>query len=112
MREIDIQVKTEPYSNHDMSDYINNLFKRKNSQEICTRMTITFYNEIEHIRTVINGYNSNDVQIIKIDFYPSFHNVFKMYYLYDDLKWHKSKIRNQDIIEILQNFKTYICMIF
>ena len=69
----DIQVKTEPYSNHDMSDYINNLFKRKNSQEICTRMTVTFYKEIKHIRTVINGYNSNDVQIIKIDL---FYNVF------------------------------------
>ena len=54
MRDIDIQVKTEPYSNHDMSDYINNLFKRKNSQEICTRMTITFYNEISHTRVVIN----------------------------------------------------------
>ena len=101
----DIQVKTKPYSNHDMSDYINNLFKRKNSQEICTRMTITFYNEISHTRVVINGYNSNDVQIIKIDL---FYNVFTIDYLYDDLKWHKSKIRNQDIIEILQNFKTYM----
>ena len=108
MREIDIQVKTKPYCNSSLSNYINNLFKRKNSQEICTRMTITFYNEISHTRVVINGYNSNDVQIIKIDFYPSFNNVFTIYYLYDDLKWHKSKIRNKDIIEVLQNFKTYM----
>ena len=108
MREIDIQVKTKPYCNSNLSNYINNLFKRKNSQEICTRMTITFYNEITHTRIVISGYNSIDVQIIRIDFYPSFDNVFKMYYLYDDLKWHKSKIRNQDIITVLQNFKTYI----
>ena len=100
-----VQVKTKPYSNHDMSDYINNLFKRKNSQEICTRMTVTFYNEIEHIKTVINGYNSNDVQIIKIDL---FYNVFTIDYLYDDLKWHKSKIRNQDIITVLENLKTYM----
>ena len=107
MREIDIQVKTEPYSVSNITNYINNLFKRKNSQEICTRMTVTFYKEIKHIRTVINGYNSNDVQIIKIDFYP-FYNVFTMYYLYDDLKWHKSKIRNKDIIEVLQNLKTYM----
>ena len=108
MREIDIQVKTEPYSVSNITNYINNLFKRKNSKEICTRMTITFYNEITHTRVVISGYNSNDVQIIKIDFYPSFHNVFKMYYLYDDLKWHKSKIRKKDIIEVLQNLKTYM----
>ena len=107
MREIDIQVKTKPYCNSSLSNYINNLFKRKNSQEICTRMTITFYNEISHTRVVINGYNSNDVQIIKIDFYP-FYNVFTMYYLYDDLKWHKSKIRNQDIITVLENLKTYM----
>ena len=107
MGEIDIQVKTEPYSVSNITNFINNLFKRKNSQEICTRMTITFYNEISHTRVVINGYNSNDVQIIKIDFYP-FYNVFTMYYLYDDLKWHKSKIRKKDIIEVLQNLKTYM----
>jgi len=108
MREIDIQVKTKPYSNSNITNYINNLFKRKNSKEICTRMTITFYNEITHKRVVISGYNSNDVQIIKIDFYPSFNNVFTMYYLYDDLKWHKSKIRNKHIITVLENLKTYM----
>ena len=110
MREIDIikNAKIEPYTKVNMRNYINNYFKRKNSKEICTRMTITIYNEISHRRFVISGYNSNDVQIAKIDFYPSFHNVFKIYYLYDDLKWYKSKIRNQDIIEDLQNLKTYM----
>lgn len=108
MREIDIQGKTEPYSVSNITNYINNLFKRKNSKEICTRMTITFYNEIAHRRVVISGYNSNDVQIIKIDFYPSFNNVFTIDYLYDDLKWHKSKIRNKHIITVLENLKTYM----
>ena len=51
-------------------------------------MTITIYNKITHRRFVISGYNSNDVQIVKIDFYPSFQNVFKIYYLYDDLQWY------------------------
>ena len=86
-------------------------FRRKDSKEICTRMTITFYNEISHIRMVISGYNPNDVLIAKIDFYPSFNNVFKIHYL-DETKWFKSKIRNQDIIEELQNLKTYMTCFF
>jgi hypothetical protein len=60
---------------------------------------------------VISGYNPNDVLIAKIDFYPSFNNVFKIHYL-DETKWFKSKIRNQDIIEELQNLKTYVCFFF
>ena len=115
MREIDIikNAKIEPYTKVNMRNYINNYFKRKNSKEICTRMTITIYKEIIPRRFVISGYNSNDVQIAKIDFYPSFQNVFKIYYLYDDsavddLKWHKSKIKNKNIIEDLQNLKTYM----
>ena len=109
MREIDIikNAKIEPYTKVNMRNYINNYFKRKNSKEICTRMTITIYNEISHRRFVISGYNSNDVQIAKIDFYSS-QDVFTIYYLYDDLKWRKSKIRNQDIIEDLHNLKTYM----
>jgi hypothetical protein len=111
MRESDIQVKMEPYTKTNMRNYINKYFIRKDSKEICTRMTITFYNEISHIRVVISGYNPNDVLIAKIDFYPSFSNVFKIYYL-DDCKWYKSKIRNQDIIEDLQNLKTYMICFF
>ena len=109
MREIDIikNAKIEPYTKSNMKNYINNYFKRKNSKEICTRMTITIFNEITHRRFEISGYNSNDVQIAKIDFYSS-QDVFQIYYLYDDLKWRKSKIRNQDIIEDLLNFKTYM----
>ena len=34
--------------------------------------------------------------------------IYLIYYLYDDLKWRKSKIRNQDIIEDLHNLKTYM----
>jgi hypothetical protein len=71
-------------------------------------MTITIYNEITHVRFVISAYNSNDVQIAKIDFYPSFNNVFKIYYLYDDLNWCRSKIRNKNIIEDVQNLKAYM----
>jgi hypothetical protein len=107
MREIDIQTKMGPYTKVKMRNYINNYFIRKGSKEICTRMTITFYNEISHIRVVISGYNPDDVQIAKINFCPSFNNVFFIYYL-DDCKWFKSKIRNQDIIEDLHNLKTYM----
>ena len=114
MSEIDINnnknVKIVPYNKDNMRTYINNLFKRKNSKEICTRMTITIYNEITRRRFVISGYNSNDVQIAKIDFYPSFHTCFKIYYLYDDFKWCKSKIKNQNIIKDLQNLKTYMVL--
>jgi hypothetical protein len=60
---------------------------------------------------VISGYNSNDVLIAKVSFYPSFTNVFFIYYL-DENKWFKSKIRNQDIIEELLNLKTYVCFFF
>ena len=109
MSEIEIQSKTEPYTKTNIRNYINKYFIRKDSKEICTRMTITFYNEISHIRVVISGYNPNDVLIAKIDFYSS--NVFKIYYL-DDCKWYKSKIRNQDIIEDLQNLKTYMIFFF
>jgi hypothetical protein len=106
MSEIDIKTIIKPYTKTNMRNYINKYFIRKDSKEICTRMTITFYNEIPHRRVVISGYNPNDVQIAKIDFYP-FHNVFKIYYL-DECKWYKSKIRNEDIIEDLENLKTYM----
>ena len=111
MLEIHIQSKTEPYTKTNMRNYINKYFIRKDSKEICTRTTITFYNEISHIRVVISGYNPNDVLISKINFYPSFNNVFFIHYL-DETKWFKSKIRNQDIIEELQNLKTYVCFFF
>ncbi len=86
--EIEIQSKTEPYTKTNVRNYINKYFIRKDSKEICTRTTITFYN-----------------------FYPTFSNVYKIYYL-DETKWFKSKIRNQDIIEELQNLKTYVCFFF
>ena len=111
MRESDIQVKMEPYTKTNMRNYINKYFIRKDSKEICTRMTITFYDEIPYIRAVISGYNPNDVLIAKVDFYPFFSNVFKIHYL-DDCKWFKSKIRNQDIIKDLQNLKTYMICFF
>ena len=85
-----------PYTKVNMRNYINNYFKRKNIKQICTRMTFT-----------ISGYNLNDIQIAKIDFYSS-QDVFSIYYLSDDFKWHKSKIRNQDIIEDLHKLKTYM----
>ena len=96
-----------PYTKVNMRNYINNYFKRKNIKEICTRMTITIFNELTYRKFLISGYNLNDIQIAKIDFYSS-QDVFTIYYLYDDLKWRKSKIRNQDIIEELQNLKTYV----
>ena len=111
MLEIHIQSKTEPYTKTNMRNYINKYFIRKDSKEICTRMTITFYDEIPYIRAVISGYNPNDVLIAKVDFYPFFSNVFKIHYL-DDCKWFKSKIRNQDIIKDLQNLKTYMICFF
>ena len=101
------EIKPYPYTKVNMRNYINNYFKRKNIKEICTRMTITIFNEITSRRFVISGYNLNDIQISKIDFYQS-QDVFTIYYLYDDLKWRKSKIRNQDIIEDLHNLKTYM----
>ena len=100
-----------PYTKVNMRNYINNYFKRKNIKEICTRMTITIYNELTYRKFLISGYNLNDIQIAKIDFYPTFSNVFKIHYL-DETKWFKSKIRNQDIIEELQNLKTYVCVFF
>ncbi len=101
------EIKPYPYTKVNMRNYINDYFKRKNIKEICTRMTITIFNEITSRRFVISGYNLNDIQIAKIDFYQS-QDVFTIYYLYDDLKWRKSKIRNQDIIEDLHNLKTYM----
>ena len=98
-----------PYTKVNMRNYINNYFKRKNIKEICTRMTITIYNELTYRRFVISGYNLNDIQIAKIDFYQS-QDVFTIYYLSDDFKWHKSKIRNQDIIEDLHKLKTYMVL--
>ena len=96
-----------PNTKVNMINYINNYFKRKNIKEICTRMTITIYNELTYRKFLISGYNLNDIQIAKTDFYSS-QDVFTIYYLYDDLKWRKSKIRNQDIIEDLHNLKTYM----
>ncbi len=107
MSEIDIKTIMQPYTKTNMRNYINKYFIKKDSKEICTRMTITFYNEIPHRRVVISGYNPDDVQIAKINFYPSLTNVFFIYYL-DECKWFKSKIRNEDIIEDLENLKTYM----
>jgi hypothetical protein len=109
MEEIDVieNAKNGPYTKVNMRNYINNYFKKKNIKEICTRMTITIYNELTYRRFVISAYNLKDIQIAKINFYSST-DVFTIYYLYDDLKWRKSKIRNQDIIEDLHNLKTYM----
>jgi hypothetical protein len=102
------EIKPYPYTKVNMKNYINDYFKRKNIKNICTRMTIKIYNELTYRRFVISGYNLNDIQIAKIDFYQS-QDVFTIYYLYDDFKWH-TKIRNQDIIDDLHKLKTYMVL--
>ena len=56
-----------PYNNENMKKYINTLLKKCHCNHVCTRMTINFYQIYGPIRIIIRAYNSNDLNIGRIE---------------------------------------------
>ncbi len=50
-----------PYTNENMKKYINRILQNNKCNEVCTRMTMNFYQSYGPNRILICGYNSKDV---------------------------------------------------
>lgn len=97
--DIDNRENEISYINDKVKDYINNIFKNNKCNEVCTRMTINFYQSDGPNRIIICGYNSKDVKIAKIDYCPPYDKRHQIDYLCEDLDWGRSNIKNKDIIK-------------
>ena len=96
-----------PYTNDKVKDYINIIFKNKKCNEVCTRMTINFYQCYGSIRIIICGYNSKDVKIAKID-YSSGCKQYDIDYLFRGFIWCSSNVKNKNIIKEYKRMKNEI----
>ena len=96
-----------PYTNDKVKNYINIIFKNNYCNEVCTRITINFYQCYGPIRIIICGYNSKDVKVAKIDYLIG----CKQYvfdYLFRGFIWCNSNVKNKNIIKEYKRIKEEI----
>ena len=96
-----------PYTNDKVKDYINIIFKNKKCNEVCTRMTINFYQCYGPIRIIICAYNSKDVKIVKIDYLETCKQYY-FDYLFRGFIWCNSNVKNKNIIKEYKRIKEEI----
>ena len=96
-----------PYTNDKVKDYINIIFKNHYNNEVCTRMTINFYQCYGPIRIIICGYNSKDVKVAKID-YSIGCKQYDFDYLFRGFIWCNSNFKNKNIIKEYKRIKKEI----
>jgi hypothetical protein len=96
-----------PYTNDKVKDYINIIFKNKKCNEVCTRMTINFYQRYGPINVKICGYNSKDVKIAKIDYWETYKQ-YDFDYLFRGFIWRNSNVKNKNIIKEYKRIKEEI----
>ena len=97
-----------PYTNDKVKNYINIFFKNHYCNEVCTRMTINFYQCYGSIRIIICGYNSKDVKIAKIDYYQCYEKYYQIDYLFRGFIWRSSNVKNKNIIKEYKRMKNEI----
>ena len=90
-----------------MKNYINIFFKNHYCNEVCTRMTINFYQCYGPIRIIICGYNSKDVKVAKID-YSIGCKQYNFDYLFRGFIWCNSNFKNKNIIKEYKRIKEEI----
>lgn len=88
-----------PYTNENMKKYINRILQNNKCNQVCTRMTINFYQSHGPNRILICGYNSEHVKIVKIDYCPTYDKHHQIYYLCEDFDWGRSNVKKSDIIK-------------
>jgi hypothetical protein len=96
-----------PYTNDKVKDYINIIFKNNKCNEVCTRMTINFYQSYGPINIKICGYNSKDVKIAKIDYWETCKQ-YDFDYLFRGFIWRNSNVKNKNIIKEYKRIKEEI----
>jgi hypothetical protein len=98
-----------PYTNDKVTIYINTILQQNKCNQVCTRMTINFYQSYGPINITICAYNSKDVKIAKINYY---HNYSEKYYQIDFLFrgfiWRSSNVKNKNIIKEYKRMKDEI----
>ena len=96
-----------PYTNDNMKVYINTILQQNKCNEVCTRMTINFYQCYGPIRIIICGYNSKDVKIVKIDYLETCKQ-YDFDYLFRGFIWCSSNVKNKNIIKEYKRMKDEI----
>ena len=98
-----------PYTNDNMKDYINNVLQNNKCNEVCTRMTINFYQIYGPINIKICGYNSNDVKIAKINYDQCYSKkYYQIDFLFRGFIWRSSNVKNKNIIKEYKRMKDEI----
>ena len=96
-----------PYTNDNMKVYINTILQQNKCNQVCTRMTINFYQCYGPIRIIICGYNSKDVKIARIDYWESYKQ-YDFDYLFNGFIWCNSNVKNKNIIKEYKRMKNEI----
>ena len=96
-----------PYTNENTKHYINIFLKNHYCNQVCTRMTINFYQSYGPIRIIICGYNSNDIKMAKIDYWEAYKQ-YDFYYLFNGFIWCDSKFKNKKNIKEYKRMKDEI----
>ena len=96
-----------PYTNDIVKDYINIILQHNYCNEVCTRMTINFYQSYGPIIIKICAYNSKDVKIAKIDYLETFKQ-YDFDYLFRGFIWCNSNVKNKNIIKEYKRMKNEI----
>ena len=104
--DIDNVDNERPYNNENMKKYINTLLKKCHCNHVCTRMTINFYQIYGPIRITIRGYNSNDLNITRIEHWDD--NEFYFDYVFNSFIWCNSDIKNKKIVKEYKRIKKEI----
>ncbi len=96
-----------PYTNDNTKNYINIFLKNHYCNQVCTRMTINFYQSYGPIIIIICGYNSNDIKIAKIN-YCKLYKEFDFNYLFNGFIWCNTNVKNKNIIKEYKRMKNEI----
>ena len=96
-----------PYTNDNMKVYINTILQQNKCNQVCTRMTINFYQRYGPINITICAYNSKYVKIAKID-YSSGCKQYDIDYLFRGFIWCSSNVKNKNIIKEYKRMKDEI----
>ncbi len=96
-----------PYTNDKVTVYINTILQQNKCNQVCTRMTINFYESYGPIIIIICAYNSNDIKIAKIN-YCKLYKEYDFYFLFRGFIWRNSNVKNKNIIKEYKRMKNEI----
>ena len=88
-----------PYTNDKVKNYINIFLKNNYCNQVCTRITINFFQIAGPIRIIICGYNSKDVKIARFVRWGVSHEEYDFDYLFKNGWCTHSDIKNKKFIK-------------